>query len=240
MFHVALSIFRLFDEGLPPIGKHYVSCTPAYVNMDTKRGGKEAFLRKDLIVFVLHNLDLSKLKDNPSRILIECRSHNLDWFNEDTIKSFCSDVLKDAIGCLFLNQNLCVVPELSIMGERSDLWILKNGEVSIGLVEVKHPGEIDVMNNTWVFGQVHGYLQVLKNFYGVQYPIALLSTYTHWRVVSLENTDGFFKADEKLEAITVSTLSLPANSELSAYWVCLFVIYDSMDRRRMKKKKKKK
>ena len=240
MFHVALSIFRLFDEGLPPIGKHYVSCTPAYVNMDTKRGGKEAFLCNDLIVFGLHNLDLSKLKDGTSYILKNLESNKLDWFNEDSIKSFCSDVLKDAIDTLSLNQNLCVGPELSIMGEKSDLWVLKRKAIPIGLVEVKRPGEIDVMNNTWVFGQVHGYLQVLKNFYGVQYPIALLSTYTHWRVVSLENTDGFFKADEKLEAITVSKLSLPANSELSAYWVCLFVIYDSMDRRRMKKKKKKK
>ena len=235
MFHVAFSWFKLFDEGLPPIGKHFVTCTPAYVNMDTKRGGKKAELRNDLIVFGLHNLDLSKLKDNPSQILLSYESENLDWFNEDSIKSFCRDVLKDAIGCLFLNQYLSVAPELSIMGERSDLWVLKRKAIPIGLVEVKRPGKIDVMNNNWVFGQVHGYLQVLKNFYGVQHPIALLSTYTQWRVVSLENTDGFFSADEKLEAITISKLSLPASSELSAYCVCIFVVHDSMDR--LKKKK---
>ena len=81
--------------------------------------------------------------------------------------------------------------ELSIFGEKSDLWILKNAAIPIGLIEIKRPGKIDVMSNTWIFGQVHGYLQVLKNFCGVQYPIALLSTYMQWRVVLLGNNAGF-------------------------------------------------
>ena len=177
MFHVALSIFRLFDEGLPPIGKHFVSRSIVYINMDPNRGGKEAELCENLIVFGLHNLDLSKLKDDQSYILKNLKSNQLVWQDEASIKSCCKDVLKVAIDCLSLNHSLYVAFELSIFGEKSDLWILKNDAVPIGLVEIKRPAEKDVMNSTWLFGQVHGYLQVLKNFYGIEHPIALLSTY---------------------------------------------------------------
>ena len=154
-----------------------------HINKNPKKGGKEAELLSPLINFGLHNLDLSKLKDDPSYILKSLKSNKLNWQNEASIKSLCMDVLEDAICCLSLNQNSCVATELGIMGESSDLCILKNDAVPIGLVEVKRPAEKDVMNNNWVFGQVHGYLQVLKNFYGIEHPIALLSTYTQWRVV---------------------------------------------------------
>ena len=140
-------------------------------------------MRKDSIVFGLQSVDLSKLKDGQSYILINCKSNKLNWYNEASIKSFCKDVLYDAFDCLSLNSSLSISTELGIMGESSDLCILKNYAAPIGLVEVKRPAEKDVMNNNWVFGQVHGYLQVLKNFYGIEHPIALLSTYTQWRVV---------------------------------------------------------
>ena len=140
-------------------------------------------MRKDSIVFGLQSVDLSKLKDGQSYILKNLKSNKLVWQDESSIKSCCKDVLKVAIDCLSLNHSLYVAFELSIFGEKSDLWILKNDAVRIGLVEIKCPGEVDVMNNNWVFGQVHEYLQVLKNFYGIEHPIALLSTYTQWRVV---------------------------------------------------------
>ena len=175
-------------------------------------------MRNDLIDFGLHSVNLSKLKNNPSHILLSYGSSNLNWHNESIIQKFCTHVLEDAIGCLSLKQRVTVATELSIMGERSDLWILKNDAVPIGLIEIKRPSEIDVMNHTWVFGQVHGYLQVLKNFYGIEHPIALLSTYKEWRVLSLEN-NGFFKADEKLEAVMVSNLNMPLNLDFSDYFV---------------------
>ena len=219
MFHVALSIFRLFDEGLPPIGKHFVSRSTVHITMDTKRGGKKAELFEDSIVFGLHNLDLSKLKDVQSYILKNLKSNELVWQDEASIKSCCKDVLKVAIDFLSLNHSLSVVTELKIMGEKSDLLILKNDAVPIGLIEIKRPSEKDVMNSTWLFGQVHGYLQLMKNFYAVQHPIALLSTYMQWRALLLGNNTGFFGADEKLEAIMVSTLSLPLNAIWFAYRV---------------------
>ena len=189
-----------------------------HINKNPKKGGKKAFLRNDLIVFGLHSVELSKLKEGQSYILKKSSSYKLNWYTEDSIKSFCTLVLDDAIDALSLNQNLSVAPELSIFGERSDLWIMKNGAIPIGLVEVKRPSEKDVMNHTWVFGQVHGYLQVLKNFYGIKHPIALLSTYTEWRVLSLEN-NGVFNADEKLEAVMVSNLNMPLNLDFSDYFV---------------------
>ena len=218
MLHAALSKFRLFDEGLPPIGKRSVCLSTAHINMDPNRGGKEAKLRKDSIDFGLHSVDLSKLKDSFSYILKKCSSYKLNWYNESSIKSFCSHVLEDAFDCLSLNSSLSISSVLSIMGEKSNLCILKNDAVPICLIEIKHPSEKDVMNNTWVFGQVHGYLQLMKNFYGIQHPIVLLSTYTQWRVFLLEN-NGFFNADEKLEAIMVSNLNMPLNLDLSDYLV---------------------
>ena len=110
-------------------------------------------------------------------------------------------MLKVAIDCLSLNHSLYVAFELSIFGEKSDLWILKNDAVPICLIEIKRPGAIDLMNNTWLFGQVHGYLQVLKNFYAVQHPIALLSTYMQWRVLLLGNTDVFLARMKSLRQL---------------------------------------
>ena len=98
---------------------------------------------EDSIVFGLHNLDLSKLKDVQSYILKNLKSNELVWQDEASIKSCCKDVLKVAIDCLSLNHSLYAAFELSIFGEKSDLWILKNGEVSIGLVEIKRPYEKD-------------------------------------------------------------------------------------------------
>ena len=77
MFHLALSIFRLFDEGLPPIGKRSICRSTVYINKNPKKGGKEAELCENSIVFGLRNLDLSKLVDDQSYILKNLKSNKL-------------------------------------------------------------------------------------------------------------------------------------------------------------------
>ena len=205
---------------MPPLGNHFKLCFFAQGSTDSENGRKEAELCKDSIVFNLHNIDLSKLNNMlVSFILLNYNSNKLKWYNLWNIKSLCHYLLQDALDCLYLNRRMNFFLGFNIMGENSNVIAIMDKRNPIGLIVSKLPGEIENADNSWKLRHAHTYLMILQNYYGVQHPIAFFSSYTQWRILSLENTDGFFSADEKSKAGSVAASSFTLNLDFSDYLV---------------------
>eukprot|EP00977_Amphora_coffeiformis_P000444 scaffold112_cov196-Amphora_coffeaeformis.AAC.11 len=75
--------------------------------------------------------------------------------------------------------------ELSIFDLRPDIWIVCNGGVPIGVVEVKKTAidnEDETLHSPFVQGQLFDYMLRLQSFFGLQHVFGILSTYEQWRI----------------------------------------------------------
>lgn len=63
------------------------------------------------------------------------------------------------------------------------------GESSIGVVEVKKPGNGGALQNPYVQGQIFDYMLRLKSFFGLEHVFGILSSYKEWRIYWLPSSN---------------------------------------------------
>jgi hypothetical protein len=82
--------------------------------------------------------------------------------------------------------------EFTVASLRPDVVVLKAGSQLVGYCEVKRPGlgadPARPLQDGNVLGQVYDYAMELRHQHGVQWAFVLVTTFTHWRAVWLDDT----------------------------------------------------
>jgi hypothetical protein len=90
-----------------------------------------------------------------------------------------------------------VISEFSVASVRPDIVALKNRIGPIGFCEVKRPSptsDASPLDNRSILGQAFDYAVELRNSYGIRWPFVLLTTFTEWRVVWLNDPACIYAA----------------------------------------------
>jgi len=130
------------------------------------------------------------------------------WATEQDIAALVRHVLQDSISSAGLEDVLDCHAELSVFELRPDIWIvMTNLGIPVGVVEVKRPGDDDVvMNDATVFGQVYDYMMRLQSFHGLQCVFGIVSTYTSWRIFWFDDAKSNMYAGSQVMPTVVPAL----------------------------------
>jgi hypothetical protein len=117
-----------------------------------------------------------------------------DFASETDVARYSTAVLTDVAAAvlplLARDEKLSFVSELSIFGDRADLWVLRRRGVPVGVVEVKKPGgKKQPLDSTVVAGQIFDYMCRLREFHGLNHVFGIVTTYREWRVFWLRDCD---------------------------------------------------
>ena len=122
-----------------------------------------------------------------------------DYASEADAVLYMNSVLRDVGGALrpvLGSLNLSFVSELSVFGDKADLWVMRSGGVPVGVVEMKKPGRRNAVNSASVAGQIFDYMQRLRSFHGLDHVFGIVATYREWRIFWLADTDAAAVATE--------------------------------------------
>lgn len=90
-----------------------------------------------------------------------------------------------------LIKSIHFVSELSVFGNRADLWVVRMFGAPVGVVEVKKPDRKgEILNSPHVAGQLFDYMCRLRSFHGLREVFGIATTYRQWRVFWLPDTDS--------------------------------------------------
>jgi len=124
-----------------------------------------------------------------------------DWHTESDIVTYIQLCLKDIAASLAgvlpksVWREITFAKELSVFGDRGDIWVLARSGIPVGVVEVKKPGK-GIMDHPFVAGQIYDYMMRLRSFYGLDNVFGIVSTYREWRVFWLEDTQPAAESDK--------------------------------------------
>lgn len=175
--------------GLPPLPKSKVSISrPSYGNHPFNLEPVDHV--KDVVIGVPSCCKISELDDDlPSHIwkqterneITECGRILSSWNNEVGIENFVYCVVMDIIALLKLNPSVEVCRQVKITLVEHltpDIILMEFNGKLIGICEVKQPsfGKSDLCDlDENLQNQISNYLMQLKNMYGVQTPIGIIS-----------------------------------------------------------------
>jgi hypothetical protein len=199
-----------FQHGIPPLGQRLGSKSKGSVS---KEKHEDATI-EERTFGCLPDESLCKQDNNLLWLQYEVKGRRNDWGSESDIQGMVKQVLDMAIYTVGLQGELKCFNELSIFDLRPDIWVVCNGGVPIGVVEVKKPCEDEAppaLQNSYVQGQIFDYMLRLQSFFGLHNVFGILSCYDQWRICWMPGSDRAAQAtslgtgaqEEEVETQTV-------------------------------------
>lgn len=112
----------------------------------------------------------------------------IQYSSESDLQSYVRSLMKDMVTAIGFQDSISIISERGIASFRADFWVVLQGGIPIGAIEVKLPG-VNVLNEPRVLGQIFDYMLRLRNYYGIRQVFGLVTTFEEWRVVWLPDTD---------------------------------------------------
>ena len=212
-------------KGLPPLPKSDVSVSkPSY--------GKHKFELEsvvcvnDGVIGIPSCCKISEFEDLPSIIWKQTVKDETQkygriltpWNGEVGIESFVFQVITDIVTLLKLNSTVKVCRQVKITLVKHTAGIIFmefNGRL-IGICEVKQPSfdksDLHKLDEN-LQNQISNYLLQLRNIYGVQTPIAIISTYNEWLICFLRESFDYMKSNELFDSFAPPAVSSAPPSE---------------------------
>ena len=196
-------------KGLPPLPKPDISISkPSYGNHTLELESVTHI--KDNVIGIPSSCKISEMEDLPSLIWKQtvkdesqkCGRILTSWNGEVSIENFVFQVITDIITLLKLNSKIKVYTQVQItlVKHTPDLIFMEVNGRLIGICEVKKPSfdKSDLKDlNQNLQNQVTNYLLQLKNIYGVQTPIGIISTYNEWAICFLRESEAYMQSSEQ-------------------------------------------
>jgi hypothetical protein len=187
-----LSILTL---GLPPLQKH-----------GSKSDGSSS-KSHDKATCVVHAFGILSNEWKHKQSVLHARmsamgSKKLSYGSEANIQVYIDEIMVDVIGAT--GCDIRPVHELSIFGNRVDIWLITKFGKPVGVIEIKKPGN-NILQNPHVLGQLYDYMLRLRSFFGVNHVFGILTSYDEWRICWLPDKNTDTVATEGTEKIGATT-----------------------------------
>lgn len=167
-----------FQDGIPPLGAQSGSKSKGSVPKEKHKAAAVQMSSFGLF----SDSDIHRCSAKSLWMSYEENDCSNDWGSESDIQGLVKQVLQAAIYTVGLKGKVKCFNELSIFDLRPDIWRVCASGVPIGVVEVKKPGDDDILQNELVQGQLFDYMLRLQSFFGLEHVFGILSTYEQWRV----------------------------------------------------------
>ena len=206
------------DHGLPAL--------PAYSSgskasgAENKRHSPATIVRRKGGFKAVKGLRAKLVREGTYRIWGEAKKGgNIlpEYHSETDVAFYVMLVLRDvaaALAGVVTWDEITFASELSVFGDRADIWVMRRRGIPVGVVEVKKPGS-HIMSDPLVAGQIFDYMTRLRSFYGLDSVFGLVTTYREWRVFWLEDSDAA-AASETVAAPSAAALANPLERLLPA------------------------
>ena len=208
----------IIDKGLPPLGPGMLNSVTSVSQMKTVDYG---LISEEMDVPALQGLNTNRIA---SAIWIHY-SKRL-WENEPAIRMRVETALNDCVAATGeLRSRIQISPVILFPGidakkkDRTDIAVMKLDNVAslIGAVEVKKP-PITSEGEEFDFddvGQLVQYMYDLRASYGIRFIFGILTTYTKWRFLWLEDShDAMMETSiEEFEKLCSKSPKLPTDHD---------------------------
>lgn len=221
------------DEGLPPLGQYSGNSSfqsrPSY-GLHTPSGKSIVSIQRSF--GILDDCKKTRLKRVRSALWMKVHDGgSKTWENESSIQQLVTDVLQEVINCCDLTKYLDLVQEKtfsvnqSLKTLRPDIALIRNQYGSIvGVCEVKKPttGSVhrDAQNDLYddyLMVQISNYMLELRYTYGLQFVFGIVSTYNHWRVVWLKDSDEVAQVENQTDMSSARLIDDTADANQVIY-----------------------
>jgi hypothetical protein len=218
---LAAYVRQIWRDGLPSTIKQFGSETPSTSNhFHVYRCAAKSFAL------------VAGLTWDPERVstfYAQNRSH-VYYSNESNIAGAVNAALFDLIeGSEQLrDQPISLLTEFSIPTLRPDIVVLKLGNVPVGFCEVKKPSVGDdrsPLEKDSVLSQACSYALQLRQSFGVAWAFVLLTTFSQWRVVWLDDEAGNYAAGLSAVGAAAAERSPPPGSHPPSF--CMSEVVES-------------
>ncbi|KAL6071676.1 Protein kinase domain-containing protein [Balamuthia mandrillaris] len=187
---------NIIDNGLPPLGSRGASSSSAHYD----KGRQAAFIIEERELGLV--IAEPPLVRAPSRLWFDSdeNPNALAWGSEKDIQRNVVTALKDVLTAAGIGAFVSVQEDLTMFSinsrqQKSDVYLVKQKTVPIGIVEVKKPTE-NIFDKNEVNGQIYDYMMALRSFSGLRYVFGILTTYEQWRVCWLPDANQLAQAEE--------------------------------------------
>lgn len=185
---------QIWNSGLPPLGMSAGSGSVSSSNHSSVEKTVRQFGQLGGNVMVWNSSRSSTLYSylRPERL-------ELDYGSEADVATFVFAALLDI--CLghaeLRRRSVFMKKELTVVSLRPDVMIFSVNNLPVGFCEVKRPNPNgrNPLDNTRVLGQSYDYAMELRHRHGLRWAFVLLTTYTHWRVLWLDDDACNYAAD---------------------------------------------
>jgi hypothetical protein len=208
---------RILENGLPPLGPYSGNSSfqskPNFGNHEPRGRDFEFFVKPFQILEECKKKNLNRVPSHLWMKVKELTSSTLSpWQTEACIQQFVQQALGEVSHCCNLQEKIHFIPEkiFSFNGKgldslRADIAVIRNEFGSIvGVCEVKKPStgstrvvpSNDLKNETLIV-QISNYMLELRYAYGLKFVFGIISTYNHWRIVWLKDSNEVANASTK-------------------------------------------
>jgi hypothetical protein len=170
-----------FLDGIPPLGQRSGSGSRG-TNSVSKEKHEDAELFERTSFGLLPDKVLCHRDSSFLWMALARKGGKNNWGSESDIQGMVKQVLEEVIYTIGLEEKIQCFNELSIFDLCPDIWIVCEGGIPIGVVEVKKPGRDNALQNPYVQGQIFDYMLRLQSFFGIKHVFGILSSYEQWRV----------------------------------------------------------
>ncbi|KAJ3259092.1 hypothetical protein HK103_002979 [Boothiomyces macroporosus] len=212
---------KLLEKGLPPLGLRSGGSSfqsKPYYGIHEPRGRNVEFIPDKFQI--LKECKKDKLEKVRSLLWMEANTlvdgiETLKtWETEADIQQLVQKALLEVAECCNLGKEIHLISEKifsfnrqGLNTLRADIAVIRNKFGSIvGVCEVKKPStgstrgtSSDDLSDDKLMIQISNYMLELRYTWGLRFVFGILSTYNHWRIVWLKDTDEIAKAATKDE-----------------------------------------
>jgi hypothetical protein len=172
--------------------------------------------------------DIAWHRDSVSAVYLELNGREaLSYSNESAVALFVRAVLRDIMnGHPNLRGVVSIDTEVTVASLRPDIMVLSINSLPIGFCEVKKPGimyNVDTaLHRPEILGQAYDYAMELRHLHGLQWAFVILTTFTHWRVLWLDDDAGNYGA--QLAALDDESVAAPRSTVATPPPVCTDIV----------------
>src|SRR3989338_3304381 len=158
-------------------------------------------------------------RGRPSSIYGVLDGGRLTYSNEHAVAGYVKLVLTDIVRCHpELRGVVSIDAEVTVASLRPDIMVLSIDKLPVGYCEVKMPGRWQdpaaPLSQGNVLGQAYDYAMDLRLLHGRQWAFVILTTFTDWRVLWLDDDAGNYGAqltvvDDESAAVPRATVEFP-------------------------------